>query len=291
LLFAETGRVKQSEQHLSRCREIMAAGENWRSLAGSAIFAEAVTAAADARLDEADLSFQQAVAASHLNDPLRGAETLYSWGKVLNTADEPTGRMEKIEAATDIYRRSGAGERWIERASTAIPQRMVARLWNSVASFRREGDYWTLSFGGNLLRLKHSKGLDCIAHLLRRPGTELTAVELANLVDKAWTSPTDDKIADPSQSGLDVRSDLGDGGALLDERAKEDYRRRLRELREELEETEQFKDTRRQNQILVEIDAVASELKAAVGRHGIVRRTASTSNAPARQSPRESGSH
>jgi hypothetical protein len=209
---------------------------------------------------------------------LREAETLYSWGRVLNTAGEPTRGREKIEAAIDIYRRSGAGERWIERASTAKRHRMATSPWNSPkpeASFRREGDYWTLSFGGNLLRLKHSKGLDYIAHLIHRPGTELTAVELANLVDKAWISPTDDKIADPSQSGLDVRSDLGDAGALLDERAKEDYRRRLRELREELEETEQFKDTRRQNQILVEIDAVAAELKAAVGRNGIDRRSAS----------------
>jgi tetratricopeptide (TPR) repeat protein len=275
LLFAETGRAQQSEQHLSRCREIMAAGENWRSLAGSAIFAEAVTAAADARLDEAELSFHQAVAAFHLSDPLREAETLYSRGRVLNTAGEAARGVQKIDAAIDIYRRSGAGERWIERASTAIPRGRVARPWNSVASFRREGDYWTLSFGGNLFRLKHSKGLDYIAHLLRRPGTELTAVELANLVDRAWISPTDDKTADPSQSGLDLRSDLGDAGALLDERAKEDYRRRLRELREELEETEQFKDTRRQNQILVEIDAVAAELKAAVGRNGIDRRSAS----------------
>src|SRR6202035_20115 len=54
-----------------------------------------------------------------------------------------------------------------------------------------------------------------------------------------------------------------------------DYRRRLRELREELEETERLNDPQRQERILVEIDAVASELKAAVGRNGIDRRSAS----------------
>ena len=36
--------------------------------------------------------------------------------------------------------------------------------------FRQDGDYWTISFGGHTVRLRHSNGLGYLALLLRRPG-------------------------------------------------------------------------------------------------------------------------
>lgn len=48
-----------------------------------------------------------------------------------------------------------------------------------VALLRREGDYWTLAVGPRLLRLRHLKGFDHLARLLREPGREIPAIELA----------------------------------------------------------------------------------------------------------------
>ncbi len=53
--------------------------------------------------------------------------------------------------------------------------------------FRREGEYWTLGYGGNVAHLKHSKGLGDIARLLTRPGE---GVHVADLVGVAV--PADD---------------------------------------------------------------------------------------------------
>jgi hypothetical protein len=60
----------------------------------------------------------------------------------------------------------------------------VAPLQQSQADranvFRREGHYWTLSYGGMLVRLKDSKGLRDIARLIERQGTRLHVSELAS---------------------------------------------------------------------------------------------------------------
>jgi len=51
--------------------------------------------------------------------------------------------------------------------------------------FRLEGHYWTLSYGGLLVRLKDSKGLRDIARLIERPGSRLHVSELASLSSAA----------------------------------------------------------------------------------------------------------
>ena len=46
------------------------------------------------------------------------------------------------------------------------------------ATFRREGDYWTIRYHGSVARLRHASGLAFLAQLLARPGHRLHAVEL-----------------------------------------------------------------------------------------------------------------
>ncbi len=55
------------------------------------------------------------------------------------------------------------------------------------AIFRREGDSWQLGYGGAEVRLKDSKGLRYIAHLLRHPGRGFPATELVTLEGGATT--------------------------------------------------------------------------------------------------------
>src|SRR5206468_1649212 len=44
--------------------------------------------------------------------------------------------------------------------------------------FRREGDYWTITYAGTTVRLRGTRGLHYLAQLLNAPGRELHATEL-----------------------------------------------------------------------------------------------------------------
>src|SRR6266853_5695581 len=46
------------------------------------------------------------------------------------------------------------------------------------AIFRKEGEYWTVGYGGNTFRLKDTKGLGYIVHLLRHPTVEFHVLDL-----------------------------------------------------------------------------------------------------------------
>jgi tetratricopeptide (TPR) repeat protein len=84
------------------------------------------------------------------------------------------------------------------------------------------------------------------------------------------------------KSGIHITS-LGDAGEMLDNQAKLAYRRRLSELREELEEAKELGNVERAEHAEKEIDALTSELSRAVGLGGRDRRAASASER-ARQS-------
>jgi len=77
--------------------------------------------------------------------------------------------------------------------------------------------------------------------------------------------------------------DLGDAGVVLDEPAKAAYRRRLAELRAEVEEAKQLDQCERAERAEEEIEALTAELARAVGLGGRDRRTASAAER-ARQS-------
>src|SRR6266481_4564297 len=47
------------------------------------------------------------------------------------------------------------------------------------AIFRKEGEYWTVGRGGKVFRLKNTKGLGYLAHLLRHPAVEFHVLDLA----------------------------------------------------------------------------------------------------------------
>jgi tetratricopeptide (TPR) repeat protein/KaiC/GvpD/RAD55 family RecA-like ATPase len=139
--------------------------------------------------------------------------------------------------------------------------------------FRREGEYWSISFEGQGFRLKDSKGLRYLAKLLARPESESYALDLitggAGQPPVASLGPRERVDA-----GLEV-SDLGDAGEILDAKAKAAYRERLNELREELEEAERFNDPERAARAKEEMDFLVRELSAAVGLGGRDRKAAS----------------
>jgi AAA ATPase-like protein len=143
------------------------------------------------------------------------------------------------------------------------------------AVLSRGGEYWTLDYGGSVLRLRDSKGLRYLAALVSSPGVELHAVDLVSadahgsLVAERGSS----SVADPE---LEAAAGLGDAGEALDPGAKRAYQARVEELREEIEEAESFNDPERAASAREEMDFIASELASAVGLGGRDRKAAST---------------
>ena len=124
------------------------------------------------------------------------------------------------------------------------------------AVLRREGDFWTLAHAGKVSRMRDSKGLRYLARLLGDPGREFHVLDMA------------------AANGAQVTD--GQGGTLLqgpvdtvlDERAKQAFRRRLDDLRTELEEAEGHNDLGRAEAAKSEIDALTEQLARAVGLGG-----------------------
>lgn len=138
--------------------------------------------------------------------------------------------------------------------------------------FTREGDYWTISFGDKETRLKDSKGLRYIAQLLKVPGREVHVLDLASVVEGGGLPLLGGGNIEPG----DLTSEgLGDAGEMLDQKAKSAYRRRLEELRADLEEAQRFNDSERAARAQSEIDALVGQLAGAVGLGGRDRKAAS----------------
>jgi hypothetical protein len=113
----ELDRSAEAHRHLARGRELLAAGENWRGLAGRLALAEAVNDAAEGRREAADGAFHRAVetfSGHHL--PWDRAEALLLWGRALAAAGSREPAERRFEAADAAYRDCGAARRWLARA-------------------------------------------------------------------------------------------------------------------------------------------------------------------------------
>ena len=188
---AELGQYDAAERELARCRDILAAGEDWRGRSADVVRAAAVLAAAQGRYREADGEFAKALTTyRRYSAPWEEADTLECWASALLAAGDRARAAEKFDAAIEVYRRIGAPERWIERV-TSMRERAVAATGSedsasaaeigrrpASATLRCNGDYWIVSDGGTTAHLKDMKGLHCIRQLLLHPGQELHVLDL-----------------------------------------------------------------------------------------------------------------
>lgn len=139
--------------------------------------------------------------------------------------------------------------------------------------FRREGDYWTLAFTGEVRRIRHTLGMQYLAQLLRQPHHEFPVLALVT----GGTEQTESMMAAaPLSNSAQIHHGLSDAGEMLDAQARDTYKRRLRELRAELEETQSFHDIGRTEKIQAEIDFLTAEISRAVGLGRRTRKAASS---------------
>jgi tetratricopeptide (TPR) repeat protein len=135
--------------------------------------------------------------------------------------------------------------------------------------FRREGEYWLVSFAGRELRVQHAKGLQYLATLLAHPDTEFHALDLVGGPAAAAGSTTGTSTPGP------VARAQGDLGATLDPQAKAAYRSRIEELQGDIEEATAWNDLDRSARAQHELDFLLAELAAATGLGGRDRRPGS----------------
>jgi tetratricopeptide (TPR) repeat protein len=195
------------------------------------------------RFAEAERHFEQAIA---LNARL-GARLL-----VAHTERDLTEMLRR--RGTDDRRARGLLDRAIRTYRTLeLPhhaERAAARMTAAPRVvrnvFRCEGDVWTIGFDEHALRLKDTKGLRYLARLIGDPGQEYHVIDLAGAADVRQAEVT----------------------PAPDQQARTAYRRRLEDVREQLEEAERFNDVARATALRDEMSAIAIELAGAYGLRG-----------------------
>lgn len=130
-----------------------------------------------------------------------------------------------------------------------------ASSWEPIeATFRLEGEYWTIAYREATFRLHDAKGLGYIHRLLAVPGQELHVLDLV----------VDGRIAPAAVQRKPAGDDLSFAAPspepVLDARARDAYRQRLDDLRDDMEEAERHGDQERAARARSELDFITDEL-------------------------------
>jgi hypothetical protein len=163
-----------------------------------------------------------------------------------------------------ILRAKRKGERLREPpADYSTPPRHEESL------FLHQSDFWIIRYHGSSALLRSTRGLHCLAVLLRDPGREFHVRELLACPMAAATPAA---VVVPHGS---VMGRLYVGIPMLDAQAKAEYKCRLNELRQDLNEAERCNDPSRRIKVQNEIQAITDRLAAAIGVGGGDRKTSS----------------
>jgi tetratricopeptide (TPR) repeat protein len=181
-----------------------------------------------------------------------------AWGEGLGASSHLERAIEiaeKVGMPEIVRRAKGAlGRRETPSGAPRIPVAQGAPI--AGFALRREGEQWTVEHVGQSFRLRNLRGLAMLAQLADHPGREIHSLDLA-----------------AHHGGGEV--DLGDAGDVIDPRAREAYKKRITDLREELAEAEQWRDDVRAARVRVELEALTQQVAAATGLGGRARRTGS----------------
>jgi len=134
--------------------------------------------------------------------------------------------------------------------------------------FLWHNDYWTIRYHGHTALLKSTRGLHYLAVLLRDPGREFHVRELL-------ARPMDVSTPVCSSRREWTRPRLYGGFPVLDAQAKAEYKRRINDLRKDLNQAERFNDLQRKTEVQNELQAIVDYLASAVGLGGRDRKTSS----------------
>ncbi len=223
LIAVSGGRIENARAHLVRCRQIMAAGEDWRGHRGRVAIGEAIAAAAQGSVADGARRFAEAIAIfQRYSLPWEQAQAHHLWARAVLAAGDRAKARENFAAALAIYRRYGAGSRWLDQIGAELSSAQGAAVslakgqesadsrpveQYNVAILRDEGEYWTIEFRGAIVRVRATRGLRAIACLLIRANQRIPARELAARARSRTANgsppnqpPRDGRAALPSQA-------------------------------------------------------------------------------------------
>jgi tetratricopeptide (TPR) repeat protein len=201
------------------------------------------------RLDDAIQHLKRAAAAHEAEQAVGLALlSLHEIATALARRADPADDGERAEVAQRI---AGLAPRntvpfkplleimWSTTAATLLPQHAQRIVL--------EGDTWLVEFAGRRARLRDQRGLHHLRTLLERPGVEVPARTLA---------ATDQGLAGSNE------------GTILDERAMREYRRRITDLHEDIDEATAYNDMERSARAEAELDVLVAQLASATGVGG-----------------------
>jgi len=135
-----------------------------------------------------------------------------------------------------------------------------------MATFRRQGDMRTIVFAGAAASMRDLTGLRYIQRLLAHPGREFHVLDLT-VVDQGTV------MASPGDDGISAVEGVGSGLPVIDDQAREAYRRRLAEIEEDIEEATRLNDIGRLELARRDRGYLVAELTRAFGLGGRRRHT------------------
>jgi len=148
-------------------------------------------------------------------------------------------------------------------AAAAIADATPAATTPAAAELRRDGKWWEVGSGGTSVRLPDSKGLRYLAELVQRPGVEQHVLDLVDRIEGV-----------DGAGGVDRRR-LGDAGEVLDAQARQEYRRRIEDLRTEADDALLAGRLDEAEARQVELDQLVTQLAQAFGLGGRERKAGS----------------
>jgi len=244
------GHVDEARSAAEELRRVAARFQS-KALAADAMLAEARVRLAEGDAGDGARCFSEAVRLwNEVGAPYETALARMGLAEALRAGGREQQAALELEAAQAILER-------IEGGTPADAAQPAADL----NVFRREGDYWAVVFEGRTVRVPDLKGMRYLARMLGFPGREFHVLDLVG-----------------AESGNAARHPtLGDAGPILDEHAKDAYRRRLAEIEDDIEQAHALGDAERAAQAATERDFLVRELAGAVGLGNRDRRAASAS--------------
>lgn len=200
------------------------------------------------------------------------ARTRYEFGSMLIEGDDPADRQRGAALLREALSTCD------ELGMSALREKVAAALLTSqvpapattqppTARANRitlEGEYWTITFDGRTVRVRDSKGMTILAHLLSTPG-------------RPWPSLDLERLREDGDAAMARALASSDAGELVDDEARRAYGARIHQLRAEIADSESSATPVNVDALRDELAFLTRELSRAVGLGGRMRRAGSAS--------------
>ena len=186
--------------------------------------------------------------------PWRRARVQIELARLRDATGDDAGAAVDARAATAAL---GELDVTVDSEDAALLDRLVrGRRAPTAATLCRTGRTWTASYAGTGVQIRDSKGIRYLAELLAAPGRERHALDLVDRIEGVEVA-----------GGIDRRR-IGDAGPAADGAARAEYRRRVEELRGEIDDAMEAGRLEAAEALQDELDHLVRELARAFGLGG-----------------------